>query len=528
MADFVMTECDSVASPHHFGPVEVGSPMHINMECSTVTTPQTSPEARTLLFPSQFAVAGGSPGKYVSPRLRRTSLPASPTTFSTKRPLSMEDPLNWRTSPAFRAGDSPQLLASLSPSNRSPPPQGACGALGSGFLLDRYGWRYSTWGFFRSSNSNGVFDGARIKHGSFSAASLSASFQDHSDRGVILSFTQRAPSYDHFRVWLDTHLSQAGILIDNASQLGNDFFLLLLHDQANQKLVLKQKLFFLNKYVDIFPWTPAFAPQELSNKTRPIWVELTNLHPSLRLRSLVEEVITSNLGHVLYFPETKTLVHHTNPRILIRWTMLEDIIDFLSLDDQGDVLLQQVTFLNHPDCCHNCKRPGHLMKECTDPSHFRNDSRNRLNQPFPPVALAGDSAADPLAAGSGPDPLIATSLASAGGGDLHALLPQGLNDQFRWKRFLANLKSLGAFPQILCLQETKMMFHPVQRRPPTLSFPAFILERDDFQLGLQAVWLNPSPSISLRENWDLNIAASRSYIKQYVKSNRLQGHHIPL
>ncbi|CAM6086266.1 unnamed protein product [Calypogeia fissa] len=59
--------------------------------------------------------------------------------------------------------------------------------------------------------------------------------------------------------------------------------------------------------------------------------------------------------------------------------MSEDLIDFLSLEDNGDTLLQQVTFLNHPDCCHRCKRQGHLMKDCTNEPHFRHDSQSRPN-----------------------------------------------------------------------------------------------------------------------------------------------------
>ncbi|CAM6086613.1 unnamed protein product [Calypogeia fissa] len=68
--------------------------------------------------------------------------------------------------------------------------------------------------------------------------------------------------------------------------------------------------------------------------------------------------------------------------------MLEEIVDFLSLEDQGDTLLQQVTFLNHPDCCHQCKRPGHLLKDCTNLPHFRTDTRIRLNSSQASVAPA--------------------------------------------------------------------------------------------------------------------------------------------
>ncbi|CAM6127978.1 unnamed protein product [Calypogeia fissa] len=58
--------------------------------------------------------------------------------------------------------------------------------------------------------------------------------------------------------------------------------------------------------------------------------------------------------------------------------MSEDLIDFLSLEDNGDTLLQQVTFLNHPNCCHRCKRQGHQMKDCSNEPHFRRDSQSRL------------------------------------------------------------------------------------------------------------------------------------------------------
>ncbi|CAM6098063.1 unnamed protein product [Calypogeia fissa] len=72
---------------------------------------------------------------------------------------------------------------------------------------------------------------------------------------------------------------------DDASQLGSDFFLLLLQDHNHQKSALKQKLFFMSKYVDSFAWTPAFSTQSLSKRT--IWVELTNINTALRLKSTV-------------------------------------------------------------------------------------------------------------------------------------------------------------------------------------------------------------------------------------------------
>ncbi|CAM6096418.1 unnamed protein product [Calypogeia fissa] len=66
------------------------------------------------------------------------------------------------------------------------------------------------------------------------------------------------------------------------------------------------------------------------------------------------------------------------------------------------------------------------------------------------------------------------------------------------------------------------------RPPPALSFPPFILDRADFQCGLREVWINSTPDIPIGENWDLNIAVTRRYIKQYIKEKRFQGHHIPL
>ncbi|CAM6113123.1 unnamed protein product [Calypogeia fissa] len=264
---------------------------------------------------------GSSPTKYVSPRLRGSSPQTSPTTLRNTSFGAADAVPCWRSNLLF--GETANTVATSSPdlpSHHSPREEssGTLGLVGGSSLLpddisavpnvltseglvgpselrsslqDLQAPHDSdppgTPAFRRlfrtacnSSNTKGLFEGARIKHGRFSAASLFTSLQDHSDRGVILSFSQRAPSYDHFRIWINSHMSQAGIVIDDASQLRNDFFLLLLHDQANQLLALNQKLFFLNKFVDIFPWSPAFAPHELSNKTRPIWVELTNLHPS--------------------------------------------------------------------------------------------------------------------------------------------------------------------------------------------------------------------------------------------------------
>ncbi|CAM6103277.1 unnamed protein product [Calypogeia fissa] len=224
-----------------------------------------------------------------------------------------------------------------------------------------------------------VFEGAKVRRAKVSAAALFPAFQDYATRGVILSFSNRAPSFDLFQAWISTNMAQAGITIDDASQLGNDFFLLLLHDQANQQLALKEKLFFHSKFVDSFPWTPEFSPHALAHQTKPIWVELTNLHSSLRLRATVEEVIQDNLGPILHFPETGTLVHHNNPRILIRWRMTEEPADFLALEDHGDTLLQKVTFLNHPDVCHRCKRTDHLLRDCNFPPHFRKEVQHRLS-----------------------------------------------------------------------------------------------------------------------------------------------------
>ncbi|CAM6101642.1 unnamed protein product [Calypogeia fissa] len=234
-----------------------------------------------------------------------------------------------------------------------------------------------------------VFEGARVRHAKISAATLLPAFQDYSDRGIILSFTNRAPSFDHFNTWITANMAHAGITIDGASQLGNDFFLLLLQDRNHQQSALKQKLFFMNKYVDSFAWTPAFSTQSISNCTRPIWVELTNLNSSLRLRSTVEAVVEQHLGPILHFPETGTLVHHTNPRVLVRWNMDEDPADFLSLDDNDDTLLQKVTFLNHPDCCYRCKRTDHALVDCKFPAHFPHDAKSRYSPPLARRSVAG-------------------------------------------------------------------------------------------------------------------------------------------
>ncbi|CAM6098666.1 unnamed protein product [Calypogeia fissa] len=773
---------------------------------------------------SQLGLPTGSPTKYVAPRLRRSPSPASPLTVLAKRPLAADGLLHWRNNQTFRPANSSDITTLNSPPDLSPPhkvlvahwgdatfPTGEGSSLPGSAALRGLGPSiadtsqapvdYLSGGhsvkthevehpvpvdesttlegppatpayrrLFRSvckaSFTKEIFEGARIKHGRFSAPSLSTSLHAHSERGVILSFSQRAQVYDHFRVWIDSHLANAGILVDDASQLGHDFFLLLLHDHDNQQLALKQKLFFLNK-------------------------------------STVEEVVSENLGPVLYFPETKTLVHHTNPRILIRWSMPEDIIDFLSLDDHGDTLLQQVTFLNHPDCCHQCKRPGHLLKDCTNPPHFRNDARNRLNTSVPQTAPVGSPVADSQPVGPRPAPLeetapvlakevalpvplrqinsptlpvnlhIRTSLPEMQHRnditveDLpnpeiafnHVLVPEllpevspkplspGLSSQGhsagskRWADYSLDLDGgaalsthspgggrivlsphvrnsserqrdrspesghcdgprfgiknaarhskragrgagkrdnqfpvsdfqiispsfactltlkiynvsislwavyapgaspartllwslfddlsistpiilLGDFNNIenppdslssspllhgaeltsfnsllvshclvdcfkvgppvigpwytrfrisegLCsasrldriylsdegawLSSLHSLEHwsgqnlsdhfpvvaqfsirhsqPVQRRPPALSFPPFILDRDDFQNGLRSVWLGSSSDVPIGENWDLNIASTRNFIKQYVKNNRFQGHHIPL
>ncbi|CAM6099351.1 unnamed protein product [Calypogeia fissa] len=486
MANTFMAEGDCTTLLPSFS-VENGSPSQ--GYTGAVTDMEITSELGAVVSPCRFQSThvGGSPGKYIPPRFRRSVSPASPGTVLSKRPLAVDEALIWRDNQTFTAANTPANVSSVpSPPNRSPPHkvqvtqwglasfaspghnsgQSATSeetTIGTGSLLydgvvpphpcklqsasespsaraplvgpsaslpmplpteseapATLAFRCMFRSACRASHTKEAFAGARIKHGRFLAAALSSSLQDHADRGVILSFSQRAPSYDHFRVWIESHLSLVGILIDDASQLGNDFFLLLLHDHANQQLALKQKLLFLNKYVDIFPWTPAFAPHELSNKTRPIWVELTNLHPSLRLRSTVEEVVTTNLGPVLYFPETETLVHHTNPRILIRWTMLEEIVDFLSLDDQGNILLQQVSFLNHPNCCHRCKRPGHLMKDCANQAHFRNDSRFRTG-PSLPSADNAEEAPPPSS------PILVPAPSEAPGPDVNGVSPGGPN-----------------------------------------------------------------------------------------------------
>ncbi|CAM6120710.1 unnamed protein product [Calypogeia fissa] len=59
--------------------------------------------------------------------------------------------------------------------------------------------------------------------------------------------------------------------------------------------------------------------------------------------------------------------------------MTEETADFLALEDHGDTLLQKVTFLNHPDVCHRCKRTDHLLMDCNFPPHFRKEVQHRLS-----------------------------------------------------------------------------------------------------------------------------------------------------
>ncbi|CAM6127389.1 unnamed protein product [Calypogeia fissa] len=67
----------------------------------------------------------------------------------------------------------------------------------------------------------------------------------------------------------------------------------------------------------------------------------------------------------------------------------------------------------------------------------------------------------------------------------------------------------------------------VESRPPALSYPSFIVQEEDFQKGLADIWEFNLP-MTKQEAWDINIANSRCYIKDYVKRKQLQGHHIPL
>ncbi|CAM6110385.1 unnamed protein product [Calypogeia fissa] len=138
MAELSMTDGDCVMVSLPLSPVGEESPMQI---CSR------SQFSNGVVLPgghcgspasSPAASVGGSPGKYIAPRLRRSASPAAPTasaTVLTKRPLSMAEPLVWRNNPAEqRSLGGTTCNANYSPPSSSPPPpppqQDAGGVLG--------------------------------------------------------------------------------------------------------------------------------------------------------------------------------------------------------------------------------------------------------------------------------------------------------------------------------------------------------------------------------------------------------------
>ncbi|CAM6085018.1 unnamed protein product [Calypogeia fissa] len=179
-------------------------------------------------LPASGCGPGSSPTKYVSPRLRGSMSPTSPTTLLPKCVLAVDAAPNWRSnllfgvdsntvapvptissqnpSLAHEAHGTPQLSRArpvcrdeisvhpndtssnhlVGPSAMAPPLRAAHHP-----LEDETPGTPAFRRLFRtaclSSNTRGLFDGARIKHSRFSAASLFTSLQDHSERGVIVT-----------------------------------------------------------------------------------------------------------------------------------------------------------------------------------------------------------------------------------------------------------------------------------------------------------------------------------------------------
>lgn len=246
--------------------------------------------------------------------------------------------------------------------------------------------------------------GATVREAQIAASTIFPAFQDFEDRGVIFSFSVKAPSYNHFRIWLESELQQEGILLDDASQLGKYFFVVLLVDRAHQQRTLQLRLFFLNKFVDIIAWVPQFSIHDSLARTAPIWVELSDLHVTLRHKQTIATIAQEMLGHILLIPRTQTLAHHTNPRLLIRWPLAQPPPDFLILKGTQHSLIQKVVFLNHPQGCHCCKRLGHTSDVCPNPPHFPNfrPPPPIIPRPWRPASPSISRAAAPITHPSSP------------------------------------------------------------------------------------------------------------------------------
>ncbi|CAM6097352.1 unnamed protein product [Calypogeia fissa] len=129
MSDILMAKGDCTAVSPSSPEVAIGSPMQIHNFSDGVLDGQ-SPGLAPLQGPDPFtscahsSLAGCSPGKYILPCLRRSALPASPSTLLTKRPLAVEESLSWWDNLVFwGSAIAASATPATSPPNRSPPPQ---------------------------------------------------------------------------------------------------------------------------------------------------------------------------------------------------------------------------------------------------------------------------------------------------------------------------------------------------------------------------------------------------------------------
>ncbi|CAM6097216.1 unnamed protein product [Calypogeia fissa] len=79
----------------------------------------------------------------------------------------------------------------------------------------------------------------RVIRSVVTADSFYPAIYDFSTRAVIFSFSARAPSFEAFKEWLVQAWEPSYIRFEDASQLGNNFYMVLLFDSQHQQAALQ-------------------------------------------------------------------------------------------------------------------------------------------------------------------------------------------------------------------------------------------------------------------------------------------------
>ncbi|KAL3682896.1 hypothetical protein R1sor_000918 [Riccia sorocarpa] len=183
------------------------------------------------------------------------------------------------------------------------------------------------------------------------------------------------PTRDELEKWLEWSILQdLKVNLTQLRVLGRQIYLMVVaNTEERDRLLQASPLDFDGCPVNLAPWTPDYNPKNSRVKRVATWVELPSIDP---LFEPLSDKMLAMIGQPTYRTMTRGQNRYPNVRGCV---MVEEGKEkHLKLAFQcpwEGVIVQNVKYQEVSNMCFNCKRAGHMAKDCPFPSNNGNGFR---------------------------------------------------------------------------------------------------------------------------------------------------------